>query len=397
MSRQLPDPDLHLRESSDFILNSRLGRQALRCLEIHGVAVFLRDLLEAIHRLVHSCHLPEFTDHGLSHLCSLVARVSKWTCAPSGGTSVPLCDLLDRETSDGNEAAMLLIAILFHDVGMLSQKSEDLNPRDMSDMPFGPADIPSWVRRTHVKRLNRLLNRLFDVPPHSEAIASPLCQGAVRIASAHSVWPWQPGFNDLGRREQGLAAILAVADLLDEDANRCDTYTLIHHRHGTIENFGHWMRHSLTMNRILVREGVVHVKMVRPPGTDAQLSRVFAAIRNQLRLSLLYLRPLGFLQAGLLRVDFDPLQGPPQEEAQDLESWNQIPGLQTQDALNYCLLSSFMPLALGDRRRVTREDIEMTRDLGLEQINLDQFYRIRGTGESRSPYEQTVNSILGLN
>jgi hypothetical protein len=397
MSRQLPDPDLNLRESSDFILNSLLGRKALWCSEIPGLAVFLRDLLETIHRLVHSCHLPEFTDHGLSHLCSLVARVSEWTCAPSGGTSVSLCDLLDRETSDGIEAAMLLLAILFHDLGMLSQKTEDLNPRDMSDMPFGPADIPSWVRRTHVKRLNGLLNRLFDVSPHGEAIASPLCQRAIRIASTHSVWPWQRGFSDIGGREQGLAAVLAVADLLDEDANRCDTNTLIHHRHGTWENLGHWMRHSLTINRILVREGVVLVKLVRPPGTDAQLSRVFAAIRNQLRLSLLYLRPLGFLQAGLLGVDFDPPEGPPQDEAVGLESWNRIPGLQTQDALNYCLLSSFMPLALGDRRRVTSEDLDMTRDLRLEQINLDQFYQIRGASESRSPHEQIVNSILGTN
>src|SRR5207247_3442740 len=65
--RPLPDPNLSLRDASDFIFESELCRRALLNPEPKSLAVFLRDLLAEIHRLTLSCNLPEFTDHGLQH------------------------------------------------------------------------------------------------------------------------------------------------------------------------------------------------------------------------------------------------------------------------------------------------------------------------------------------
>ncbi len=394
MPKQLPDPDLHLRESSDFILNSHLGRCALLSQSIPGFAVFLRDLVETIHRLVQSCHLSEFTDHGLSHLCSLVGRISEWTCvAHESQESRPLCDLLNRATSEGEGAGVLLMATLFHDMGMLSQRPDDLNPKNMNDLPRGSADVPSWVRRTHVPRLEGLLNRLFLGSCHNTVLLHPLFRSALKVAQAHIQWPWQWD-SSMSELEQSLAAVLAMADLLDEDSNRCDTRTLLHHRQGTLENFGHWIRHSLTHDRIVIQNGLIRVNMARPPGTNGQLSSVFTAIRNQIRLSLLYCEPLGYLQVGQIETLFDPREGLPDGESSELEGWNEIEGLQTQAALNYCLLSSFMPLALKDTRRVYAAELDRVMDLRLEDINLEDFYRIRGTNQVRSPYEQSINALF---
>lgn len=397
MPKQLPDPDLYLRESSDFILNSHLGRCALRSQSIPGFAVFLRDLVETIHRLVQSCHLSEFTDHGLSHLCSLVGRISEWTCVSNGSQeSRPLCDLLNLATSEGEGAGVLLMATLFHDMGMLSQRPDDLDPNNMNDLPRGQADVPSWVRRTHVPRLEGLLNRLLQGSCHNTVLQHPLFRSALRVAKAHIQWPWQWGSSLEDEQEHGLAAVLAVADLLDEDSYRCDTRTLLHHRQGTLENFGHWIRHSLTSDRIVIQDGVIRVKMVQPPGTKSQLSSVFAAIRNQIRLSLLYRESLAYLQADQLRIDFDPENSFPQQENPELRDWNKIEGLQTENSLSYCLLSSFMPLALGDTRRVNAEELDSVMDLPMEDINLEDFYRIRGTNQVRSPYEQSVNALFDV-
>ncbi len=396
MPKQLPDPDLYLRESSDFILNSHLGRCALHSQSIPGFAVFLRDLIETIHRLVQSCHLSEFTDHGLSHLCSLVGRISEWTCVSGGCQEFrPLCDLLDPATSEGEGAAMLLMATLFHDMGMLSQRPDDLDPKDVNDLPRGPADVPFWVRRTHVSRLEGLLNRLFGGSCHNTVLEHQLFRSALRVAQAHGQWPWQWD-SSMGELEQSLAAVLAIADLLDEDCNRCDTLILLCHRQATLENIGHWIRHSLTSDRILIMGGVIHVKMVRPPGTGHQLSTVFAAIRNQIRLSLLYCEPLAYLQVGQIKTDFDPEDGCPDDEALELRNWDKIEWLQTEDALTYCLLSSFLPLALKDACRVDADELGHTSHLSMEYINLEDFYTIRGKTQVRSPYEQSVNALSSV-
>jgi hypothetical protein len=151
--RTLPDPDLSLRDASDFIFGSALARKALSDPHPRDLAVFLRDLIQTIYRLTQSCHLPEFTDHGLGHLCSLVDRLSQWTSADA--SPVLIVDQLSPE-----EASILLIGTLLHDIGMLSQRPEDL-PGTHASKPI--QDIPTWVRRTHVGRMERLARHLIEL------------------------------------------------------------------------------------------------------------------------------------------------------------------------------------------------------------------------------------------
>jgi hypothetical protein len=96
---------------------------------------------------------------------------------------------------------------------------------------------------------------------------------------------------------------------------------------------GHWLRHGLTSGRIAIADGVIKIAMVRPPGTDAQLGPVFAALRNHFRLVLVYLESLGVLGAGMLRLICSPEKGVPDEENLAMESWDRIPGLIGQKSL----------------------------------------------------------------
>lgn len=389
MARPLPDPDISLRETADFITNSALARKALRCSRLAAFPVFLRDLLESIHRLVVSCHLPEFTDHGLHHLCSLVDRVSQWTCAPLKGSPSKLIEWIDE-----SEAAVLLISVLIHDIGMLSQKPEDLSESDPQRFDQGRMDISEWVRKTHVRRIRGLVSRLFQDGEHSQILESSEMTCAYLVAEAHEKWPWEKGFSDLDGKLPGLAAILAVSDLLDEGTNRCDTMTLIKHREGSTLNKAHWIRHTLTAERVFVKEGGIHVKLSRPPNTDAQLEALYITLRNHFRLPLLYNPPLSLIGAGLLSISFDPNSGCPSRESESLENWRRIPGFATQKSLLFHLLSSFFPAALMDNRRLAADEIDRLKGIGLTPPDLGQFYKISGEKEARSPYEQEFHALI---
>lgn len=391
MGRPMPNTDLNLIDATDFILDSVLCRKAIECGDLPGFATFLRDLISTIHRLTISCHLPEFTDHGLAHLCSLVNRISLWTFTLHEENSNSLLELIDEA-----EAAILLVATLIHDIGMLSQKPEDLDVEHQEWKIKGQMDIPTWVRKTHVARLERLVRRLFNgIPQYEPLLESSIIQQAFRVAKAHDKWPWENGFAELPDREPVLAGILAVADLLDEDSNRCDTSMLIRHRHGSMLNISHWVRHSLTKGQILVSDGRVEVVMVKPPDTDEQISDVFAALRNHYRLLILYNSYLQMLGAGPLELQFNPESGYPGENTPDLEGWQNIPGLPTQEVLMYYLLKSFFPLGLLDNRRVSDENLQRLEGLGMESIDLATFHSIRGDVETHSPYEQDFLAILG--
>jgi hypothetical protein len=190
--------------------------------------------------------------------------------------------------------------------------------------------------------------------------------------------------------------MVAVADLLDEDANRCDTKTLVQHRHGSLLNVAHWLRHGLSANRVLVQSGVIHVTHARPPGTASQLAPVFAALRNHYRLSLLYSEALDRVGAGLLSpIRFDPHAGVPSAEASDLENWHLIQGLNTQSALAFHLLSSFMPEALLDNQRLGNDVLGRLVNQGLEPVDLLSFHAIRANRERRTPYELAFRALIG--
>jgi len=280
---------------------------------------------------------------------------------------------------------------------MLSQRSEDLpDPQDPL-WARGYREIPNWVRRTHIERIDGLARRLFEANYQSFFEHGSLMSRALPVAKAHGFWPWDSQFSSLPGGDSGLAALVAVADLLDEDSNRCDTKTLIDHRQGTMLNVAHWMRHSLTANRVFVDGGVIRVQLARPPGTVAQLDSVYAALRNHYRLALIYCEALEQVGAGLLTpIEFDPPNGTPPLEAQSLEGWHKIQGLATQPALVFHLLTSFMPEALLDNQRVSTTVNGKLLNRGLEVVDLDTFHAIRGNRERRLPEELIFRAIMGI-
>ena len=388
--RSLPDPDLSLRDASDFIFESALCRRALLRPDPPSVAVFVRDLISAIYRLTASCHLAEFTDHGLHHLCSLVDRISRWTTQQDTTRSVPAID-----DFNSSECAVLLLATLLHDVGMLSQRPEDMPQQQPQSESKWVTGVPDWVRATHIDRMESLARRLFLPGEHTDIMESVILTRALTVARAHGRWPSHWGQMPFFGRDAGLAAMLAVSDLLDEDSNRCDTSTLLRHRQGTHLNCAHWIRHGLTGNRVLVQNGVVGVTLRRPPDTDAQLAPAYRAVRNHYRLCLRYLGELGQVNAGIIRIKFDPEDGCPEAVATELQGWNQLTGFRTHPAFLFHLLNSFMPEAILDSRRLSSVDLVQLRALGLQEIDLTEFHRIRGGLELHSTDEQAFQALIG--
>jgi len=277
---------------------------------------------------------------------------------------------------------------------MLSQRPEDLPEITAVQNTRSLQDIPGWVRSTHIGRLPRLMQRLFKDTDLEGALDDILVQRALNVAQAHGTWPWDWQKFSFVDEDSGLAAMLAVADLLDEDALRCDSSTLLRHRYGTPLNCAHWIRHGLTLGRVLVREGNVAVRFGRPPRTDAQMEPVFAALRNHYRLVKLYVKDLGHVNAALLNVECDPPSGLPQTEVPDLERWWELPEFRVQSALVYRLLESFMPEALLDEKRLSAEVLPQLHDIGITAINLTDFYRIRGELAPRTEIEQTFDSLI---
>jgi hypothetical protein len=388
--RVLPDPEISLRDAADFICDSSLCRAALSGVTPPEYAVLVWDIIAAVHRLTVSCHLPEFTDHGLAHLCSLVDRICRWTPPPGGGARSTVVDELEP-----NECAVLLLATLLHDIGMLSQRTEDLDDPTDPRWTRGYRETANWVRKTHIPRIGGLVTRLFRISHPAFFAPDSLLLRAIPIAKAHGSWPWQADFASLPGRDSALASVVAVADLLDEDSNRCDTKTLVQHRQGTLLNKAHWIRHGLTADRVLVEGGQVHVRLLRPPGTASQLAPVYAALRNHYRLTLLYSAALEQINAGLLApIHLNPPDGVPLVEATNLGDWNDIPGLETQSALVFHLLSSFMAEATLDDQKLPRETIDRLRAQGFEPVDLASFQATRGSRERRSPEELAFRALI---
>jgi hypothetical protein len=383
----LPNADSILREARDFIFSSQLARRALAGTPLPRWPVALHDLIEAIHFLVQSCHMPEFTDHGLPHLCSLIDRLSRWEY--KDGRS------LVKQLSE-RECALLLLATLLHDLGMLSQNAPDLpdNPpaSALRDQTIETAD---WVRRTHVIRLPRLSSRVLTELGHEDLINDPAFSIALKIAAAHQEWPWQwDGEWAKDPRQRALAALVAVADLLDEDSARCDTTTLLRHREGSALNRAHWLRHGLTANRILISGGAISITMHRPPDTDATLRPVFGALRNHFRLVMVYARELEPISAKIETIDFNPCTGIPREENLLLGGWNRLPEYANVPALCYQLLRSFLSEALRDTARLTDSDLQELGAAALEDVDLSLMQAVQAPREPSTEIEQSFQAIV---
>jgi hypothetical protein len=384
----LPDPHITLRDARDFVFSSALGRRALQVTVWPQWPLVLHDLLEVVHHLVLSCHMPEFTDHGLPHLCSLVDRLSLWE-APDGSLVV--------QQLTPQEGGILLLSTLLHDLGMLSQQQMDLpdNPplwaaRDQA------ADLADWVRRTHVLRLPRLASRVLQDVGHAPFVQDPAFSLALDVAAAHQQWPWEwAGPWQANGRQRGLAALVAVTDLLDEDAARCDTTTLLRHREGNALNRAHWLRHGLTSNRVLVKKGSISVQMHRPPNTGLRLGPVFGGLRNHFRLVSLYNDDLRTVNAEIRNIHFSPCTGLPVAENSVLLNWQQLPGYANEQSLCHHLLRSFMALSLKDPQRVPPADLERIRSAALEDVDLALLQLAAQAHEPGTEIEQAFLAIAG--
>jgi len=384
----LPSPDTLLREARDFIFSSRLARNSLADSGLPRWPVALHDLIETIHQLVQSCHMPEFTDHGLPHLCSLVDRLSLWELADGQL-------LVDRLSSQ--ESALLLLSTLLHDLGMLSQNAQDLP----DDYPAWASrdqtiEVAEWVRRTHVIRLPRLASRVLNETGHDALVNNSQFHDALEIGAAHQRWPWQwEGAWQDKPRQRALAALIAVADLLDEDSARCDTTTLLRHREGSALNRAHWLRHGWTANRILVSQGSISITMHRPPGTDGTLRPVFGALRNHFRLISLYFKDLSHLGAQIENINFSPCTGIPTEENAILRDWRRLPEYANVQALYYQLLRSFMNEALKDSSKLSVRDLKQLGSAALEDIDISLMQAVQPPREPGTEIEKSFEAIVG--
>ena len=231
------------------------------------VADLLRYLLETIQRLASNVQFAEFTEHGLPHIVSLLNRISAWTVRGQDGETTK--QLIGQFSP--KEALLLSFAVLTHDLGMLSQRAEDLPPERRFSLAPQYADLQGWVRSTHVDRLKGLVHYVLEQHHVLQALRSePLVDMAILLAMSHHEWPDSTSpiiFEKLRQcasqsgiefaRITGLAAVLGVADLLDEDWTRCDAEALLGHKSATTLNRSHWLRHRMIQERLEVRQSEV--------------------------------------------------------------------------------------------------------------------------------------------
>jgi len=289
----------------------------------------------------------------------------------------------------------LLMATLLHDIGMLSQKPEDLPDTGHEwANKSNWSDTATWVRVTHVIRLKKLAMRVITESGHSDFTHLPIFENIIDIAAAHQKWPWQwiGGWQSVPQN-RAMAAILAVADLLDEDTGRCDTGTLVSHRDGSFLNFAHWLRHLLTSGRILVESGIIKIRLVRFQDTSDIIEPVYGALRNHFRLIRLYNSDLRSLNAQISNIELDPCTGIPLSIEHFAHNWSSIQGYSNEHALCYHLLRSFMPEALKDTRRCSNDTLNRIRPAGLEDIDINLLSECEGGIEPRSVDETTFAAI----
>jgi hypothetical protein len=384
--RMFPDFQMEFVQATEFILSSELSRKAFESPPFNNFGNIIRDVIQDIDRLADNCHMPEFTDHALPHICSLVKRVSEWGVAD---------EWLSQLTPA--EAGYLLFSILVHDIGMLSQNPADLL-NDQDRLSLGLADVAAWVRKTHVDRIEGLLRRLATSRCLENIINADHFSIIIALAKAHQSWPWQKGFIDIENlkvngidqeRLKGLAAIIAVADLLDEGNNRCDTITLIKHRQGSFMNKAHWLRHSLTANLVGISRKTIKVDFVKPTGSENELRQVYRALRNHYRLIKLYDIELNVLHAGIERINFNTSYGVPednwsyQESWESLKTWLPCPIEQ--------LLMTFMPEARNEYSN--QEEKRQFEKIGLELLDLENYKKFIGRKELLTDEERIFSQL----
>ena len=402
--REIPDFDVELSQAMDYIMSSPLAQKAFMMPPFPQYTIILQRLIQAVDRLADNCHMPEFTNHALPHICSIVRRASEWAVEDQW-----------INTISEREAGYLLLALVIHDIGMLSQDAQDLQEQDRRTYMKGFGDIAGWVRKTHVVRLQGLVLRLLkeeiqrdcsmrkeDIQKDNDCSRGKEEQESknsmtlqdhmmivINMAASHQCWAWEENFMpeaakklidraELDRdRIAALNAVIAVSDLLDEDSNRCDTIGLIRHRHGTTENMAHWIRHALTAQVDGVRGHKVTVTFRKLLPEDERYETIYRALRNHYRLVKLYNVKLKKLNAQIEQICFLPPDGLrdllEDETARELEKvWQKLP--EFEDHIVEQILSTFMREALNE----DGNDPQMRRrldELGLETLDLSREER----------------------
>ncbi len=128
--KDIPGFDIELAQATDYILGSPLAKKAFIQPPFCYFTNIVTEIIQWIDRLADNCHMPEFTNHALPHICSIVKRASEW--GESDGW-------LNKISSQ--EAGYLLIALLIHDIGMLSQDEQDVPEKERLQHMKGLSDV----------------------------------------------------------------------------------------------------------------------------------------------------------------------------------------------------------------------------------------------------------------
>ena len=299
--RNLPDFNIELSQAIDFIMDSNIAKKAFEREPFSNFTNLIRMLLASIDRLADNCHMPEFTNHAMPHICSLIKRASEW------GVNNGWLSHISSE-----EAGMLLLAIISHDIGMLSQDAKNLPDSDAINSRKGLADLANWTRQTHVIRLKKLLLLIMEESGCLNDANRKYIKLAADMGATHSCWPKDKRFDCKVFKHarirksniMALCAVIAVVDLLDEDTSRCDTETLVKHKRGNSENIAHWARHTLTVNVSEIKNNCVDVTLQDLSDTPKDFDNIYLALKNHYRLIMLYNDVLQAIDA-TINVKFD--------------------------------------------------------------------------------------------
>ena len=364
-----PDFDIERAQTFNFIMECHLAQRALVNPPFYSYANIVHFLIEEADHLADNCHMPEFTNHALPHICSIVRRASAW------GEADGWIDKLSTA-----EAGYLLPALIIHDLGMLSQDARDLPDPERISSRKGMSDLTWWVRSTHVSRLPKLIKRLLKGYRERDPELDIHLDIIIQIATSHSAWPWQAQFSPDAERAKalgldparlrGLNAVVAVSDLLDEDSSRCDTATLIRHKHGSNLNIAHWIRHSLTKEVMDVKKQTVQVEFRKLPDVSEDFDVVYRVLQNHYRLIRLYQEDLASIDASIRKIKFCKDRAF-DDISQDMRIWTELPDFK------YCLiprlLSTFEHEATGNTS--TEEEEKRLKQIGIEEVDLNPYRR----------------------
>lgn len=345
--KEIPEFNVEVSQAINYIYESDLAILAFSKPPFINFVNIVRITIETIERLSENCNMPEFTNHGLKHVCSLIKRTSEWAIADGWINNI-----------NSNEAGYLLMSLLVHDLGMLSQEPSDLPEYVALEYKRGTYDLATWVRKTHVLRLENLLHRIFiDFEKDNEELNKHIDLIA-RMAASHNYWPWEKQYeisdeltNFIGipnEKIRALNAVIAVADLLDEDSERCDSETLIKHKKGNNINIAHWYRHALTKKVCPIKDHIVEINLRSLEGMDNTFEDVFKVIRNQFKVILIYNDYLDKIDATIKKIKFSSEEGMPEidKETIGLDVWRDR--VELKYSMKELLMSTFIPEARGE-------------------------------------------------